>query len=354
MGNLTIRDIARLSGCGVATVSRVLNHSSGVSEGTRQRVLDVIQAQGFQPNKNAKHLKQQAETGVAILVKGSQNMLFASMVEVAQRLLRENGQDAAVYYLDEEANEVSYAACLCRERKPKGILFFGGDLAFFQVGFGQIEVPSVLLTNSARDLNRPNLASVTADDRQAAAQAVEYLAQNGHRCIGLLGGNRSDTQISALRLKGFREAMERLGLAFDEEQQWECCRYSMADGWAAAGRLMDRCPEITAVFAMSDVVAVGAMRAVVDRGGKIPRDLSVVGCDGIPLASYCIPRLTTLGQDAQRLAQRGVELLLMQMERLGVAKHEIIPFVFMEGESVTQFSQEGDREEGNLCEQREF
>jgi len=88
---MTIKDIARLSGCGVATVSRVLNQHPDVSDETRRRVLAVVEEQGFQPNTNAKHLKQQAGSSIAIIVKGTQNMLFADLVERIQALLRELG-----------------------------------------------------------------------------------------------------------------------------------------------------------------------------------------------------------------------------------------------------------------------
>ena len=97
---MTIKDIARLSGVGIATVSRVLNDHPDVSEETRRRVMEVVEENGFQPNNNAKHLKQQAGTSIALLVKGSQNMLFADLVERIQALLRDAGRDASVYYLD--------------------------------------------------------------------------------------------------------------------------------------------------------------------------------------------------------------------------------------------------------------
>ena len=106
---MTIKDIARLSGCGVATVSRVLNDHPDVSDETRRKVMAVVEEQGFQPNNNAKHLKQQSSTSIAIIVKGIMNMLFADLVEKVQALLRDAGQDAAVYYLDEDADEVAYA-----------------------------------------------------------------------------------------------------------------------------------------------------------------------------------------------------------------------------------------------------
>ena len=116
---MTIKDVARLSGCGVATVSRVLNNHPDVSEETRRKVMAVVEEHDFQPNNNAKHLKQQAGTSIAIVVKGTQNMLFADLVEQIQARLLGKDRDAAVYYLDEEANEVAYALQLCRYRNSR-------------------------------------------------------------------------------------------------------------------------------------------------------------------------------------------------------------------------------------------
>lgn len=335
MEHLTIRDIARLSNCGVATVSRVLNGQPGVREETRRRVLAVVEEQGFQPNNNAKHLKQQGGAGVAMVVKGTQNMLFGAIVEQAQSLLRSGGWETAVHYLDEESDEVSYALRLCRERKPLGILFLGGELTYFRREFQGVGVPCVLVTNSARELSFPNLSSVTIDDEAAAAQVIRHLARKGHRHIGLLGGNPAFSQISVRRVQGCRRAMEELGLPFDQERQWECCRFSVAEAYEATGRLLERCPQLTALFAMSDVIALGALRALTDRGLWVPGDLSVVGYDGIPLAGYSIPRLTTVAQDAERLARQGVELLLGALSHpAGGAEHRVVPFRLVEGESV--------------------
>lgn len=331
---MTIKDIARLSGCGVATVSRVLNRHSDVSEEMRRRVLAVVEEQGFQLNSNAKHLKQQSGTSIAILVKGIQNMLFADVVERVQAMLRDGGRDAAIYYLDEEADEVAYACQLCRERKPLGILFLGGDLSCFQARFEQITIPCVLLTNSARGLGFTNLSSLTTDDEEAAAQIIDYLAGRGHRCIGVLGGNEENSQISALRLQGCLKAFSRLDLAFNQSIQWERCRYSLADAHRAAGRLLDRNPSLTAIFAMSDVMAVGAIRALADRGKNVPGDISVVGFDGIPLANYCVPRLTTVKQDTERFAREGVEILLKQLQGTAQSIHGFVPYQLVEGESV--------------------
>lgn len=331
---VTIKDIARLSGYGVATVSRVLNDHPDVSEETRQKVMAVVEEQGFQPNTNAKHLKQQTSASVAVIVKGTMNMLFADLVERCQQLLQDAGRDAAVYYLDEDANEVVYAVQLCRERKPLGILFLGGDLEFFQAEFGHITVPCVLLTNSARELDFPNLSSLTTDDEEAAYRVVRYLADQGHRDIGLLGGNWSCTQISYRRVLGCQRAFDELSLPFDA-RRCEPCRYSFSDAYDTTKRLLGRCPELTALFCVSDVMALGAIRAIHDLGRRVPRDISVVGYDGIPLSRFSVPRLTTVRQDTQQLARQGVDLLLRNLQRPRPPVHGVVPFQLIAGESVS-------------------
>jgi len=331
---LTIKDIARLSGVGVTTVSRVLNDHPDVSEETRRRVLAVVAEQGFQPNTNARHLKQQTSASIAIIVKGTMNMLFAELMERCQQLLQDAGQNAAVYYLDEDANEVVYAVQLCRERKPLGILFLGGDLEFFQAEFGHITVPCVLLTNSARELDFPNLSSLTTDDEEAAYRVVRYLADQGHRDIGLLGGNWSCTQISYRRVKGCQRAFDELGLPFDP-RRCEPCRYSLPDAYDTTKRLLARCPELTALFCVSDVMAMGAIRAIRDLGRRVPEDVSVVGYDGIPLSQFSVPRLATVRQDTQQLARQGVDLLLRNLQRPRPPVHGVVPFELIAGESVS-------------------
>ncbi len=331
---MTIKDIARLSGYSVATVSRVLNAHPDVSEDARDRVLAVVAEHGFEPNANAKRLKQQSDAGVAILVKGTMNQLFADLVERLQDHLRDAAQSASVYYLDEDANEVAYACQLCREHKPRGILFLGGDLEQFRRGFSPITVPCVLLTNSAKDLGFENLSSFTTDDESAAGQVIDMLAAQGHRRIGVVGGNFSCSQIGYRRLVGCREAMRRWQIPFDESVQYEPCRYSMADAYCAAQRLLKRCGGLTAIFAVSDVMAVGVVRALHDMGRRVPEDISIVGYDGIAMGQYTVPRLATVRQDVRMLAERGANDLLRRMSWNGAPVHELVPFTLIPGESV--------------------
>ena len=195
-------------------------------------------------------------------------------------------------------------------------------------------MPCVLLTNSARGLGYDNLSSFTTDDAAAAGEVIDYLYACGHRRIGVLGGNLSGEQISSQRLRGVYAAMARNGLDFDPARQYEPCRYSMAEGYRAAKRLLEREPGLTALFALGDVIALGAMRALADQGLSVPGDISVVGYDGTSSAAYSVPRLTTIRQDTAQLAERGVQTLLRGIHYAQPPIHEAVPFTLLQRESV--------------------
>lgn len=331
---MTIKDIAALSGYAVGTVSRVLNGSPNVSEEARRRILAVVAEHHFILNNNAKHLKQQSSSGIAVIVKGSQNMLFTSIVERLQGLIREKGPACLIYYIDEDDNELEQALQVCQERRPLGILFLGSNTKTFLSRFSAISVPCVLVTNSAAGLGFPNLSSVTTDDVAASQYAVEHLISLGHRRIGILGGKTDCSNMAYTRYTGCLAAFRKLRLPFDPNRQFVEARFSMEGGYHAAGSLLDRMPEATALFAMSDVTAVGAIRAIRDRGLRVPEDLSVMGFDGIDLGRYLDPQLTTIRQQRERIARRSVDILLQCIEKKAPAVHEVTPFDLFPGQSV--------------------
>lgn len=267
---MDIRDIARLSGYSLGTVSRVLNGHPNVSDKARMRVLKVVEEVGYEPNSNARFLKMQGRTAIAVFVKGARNLLFADILERIQALLSEADEQADVVYLDEDENEVLYAIHYQQVRHPKGMLFLGGDPAFFKTSFSRVSVPGVLVTNTAAGLAFKNLSSVSTNDVEAAREVVEYLFSRGHRRIGIVGGNRALSQVSGRRLHGAEEALRAHGIELDYERDYEPCHFSMEEGYDAMVRLIMRSPDLTAVFALGDAIALGAMRAVFDWGCPSP------------------------------------------------------------------------------------
>lgn len=311
---MTIKDIAKESGYAISTVSRALNNHPDVSEEAKQRIAQVVAAHGFEPNANARQLKRQQAKCIAFIVKGTTNMFFAGMLVELQRRVNEAGYDGVVQYLDEEADEVALAIKLCRELKPQGLIFLGGDSRNFAKSFDQVSVPSVLATTVSRELQFENLSMVGVDDEAAGEAAIDHLVNQGHKNILVLGSDPTFSSPSQMRLAGCRKSLERHGLPFEEG------RFLRASfNWDSAYKAMARCLQAggrpTAVFAMSDVQAIGAIRAILDAGLSVPGDISVLGFDGTPIASYYNPTLSTLCQPALEIAKTSAKLLFKCIER---------------------------------------
>lgn len=329
---MTIKDLAERTGYAVGTVSRALNGHPNVSEKARQTILQAAQECGFELNINAKQLKQQHATSILVVVKGTSNELFGELVESVQTLMRGTRYPVYVDYLDEDANEVTRAIQLCREKKPLGILFMGGNNCNFRDDFDKIQIPCLLLTNNASTLDFPNLSSVCVNDHQACRCAMDSLIAMGHRRIVVVGGDRDTSEISRLRYHGCLESLQGHQIPFDEELDYQGVRFSYDGGYQATAQLLAQGRRFTALFAECDVMAIGAIRALRDHGLRVPEDVSVMGYDGLPLGSYMVPKLSTISQPVQTLARRSVEILTACIEG-APSRHETVPFVLRQRES---------------------
>jgi len=330
---MTIKDLAARTGYSVGTVSRVLNNHPHASKKARQAIMQVVEESGFQLNENARQLKQQHATSVLVVVKGTSNELFAELLTKIQQLMAQTSYPLIVDYLDEDANEVLRAVQLCREKKPLGILFLGGNSENFCNDFDKIDIPCVLVTNDAGGHVFANLSSVSTDDRQASRCAIDALVAMGHRKFAVVGGDRERSDTSILRYEGCLQSFREHGMEFDEDLDYQGVRYSYQDGYQATRALLDAGRKFTALFAAADVMAIGAIRALRDAGLRVPEDVSVMGFDGLPLGGYLVPQLSTVCQSVQLLAERSVSILTDAIENGGKPQKETVPFVVMQRES---------------------
>ena len=334
----TIRDIARESGFSISTVSRVMAGHPDVSPATAAAVQAVIERRHFVANRNARNLKRSATTAILVMIKGRSNILFASMLERVQEAVRATGHTVVTQYLDEDGDEVAEAERLVPEIKPRGIIFLGADAgnmaAAHLVGD---ECPAVVLTNTVPDGGRA-ISCVTTDDTAAAEAAITYLIERGHRRIGVIGGNVEHSMMSAHRQAGVLRAMASHGLPFDVGVAYVGTRYSLESGFSAALRLLDDVPGLTAMYAMSDIMALGAVRALFERGLSVPGDVSLIGHDGIVLASYMVPKLVTIRQPQQAMVEAAVEILMRHIAGDLAAVTEFVDFDIVDGESVRPLS----------------
>ena len=207
VARMTIKEIARLSGVGVSTVSRVLNKRPDVNEDTRGRVMEVIERYGYEPNSNAKHLKQLSTDCVAVIVRGRNNLFFSGILELLQKRIEAAGLRFLPHYIDENDDEAAAALRVYAERKVRGIIFMGGCHTDNGAMLSRLPIPCVYSTVNAAEGYAPNVSSVSVDDRQGAKKAIDYLFDCGHENMVILSGETQGCNMAHQRYLGVKMKM---------------------------------------------------------------------------------------------------------------------------------------------------
>ena len=312
MKTMTIRDIARLAGVSVTTVSRVLNRRPDVNADTRQRVEDVIREHHFVGNSNARELKQSNDV-IGLIIRGRSNPFLNALAEaildrsatVSPRFLTE--------YIDEREDEFLTALHMTQQARVLGFIMVGSRIDERAKVIQNLDLPMVFTTVSADGFPLPRAASIAIDDEAMGHLVAEQLLNLGHKRIAVFGASPVAGDSLARRFAGFCRAYSERGLAYDTSLFRET-RFSLRAGYDAARAFWTEHPDITGLFAMSDTVAVGAMRAFQDLGLRVPEEISVFGFDGIDLSEFTIPRLATVEQPVAEIARSSVELLTEMLE----------------------------------------
>lgn len=333
----TIKDIASMAGVSVTTVSRVLNHRPDVNAATREKVERIIRECHFIGNTNARGLKQGNEV-IAVVIRGRSNPFLSSLAEAILERADNVPDNFLTEYIDEQADEFHTAVCMTRQSHVKGIIFVGSLIDDRVAAIRSLDVPMVFTTVNAENASLTRASSVAVDDRHMGRLVAEELLAHGHRKIAVFGSNPVAGDSLAMRFQGFCDVFEDQGLSYDRTLYRET-RFSYEAGYEAARSFFTERPDATALFAMSDTVAVGAIRALRDIGKSVPEDVSVVGFDGVDIGRYTLPRLTTVEQPVDEIARRSVNLLLDMMEKGAAPRHILVEAFFRKRESVARCRQ---------------
>lgn len=339
MANINIKDIAKLSGVGIATVSRVINQTGSVSERTKKRVMDVINEYNYIPNNNARNLKLTQTENIALIVKYMSNPFFIKMMDVIQVEMESRGYPLLIQNVDDSSDELDVAISESMHSNLCGVIIMGGSFSSYtEAKFQQLGIPCVLLTISSEGKVDPSLfSSVIIDDEKEAYKATKYIIDMGHKKIGFLYKDVAN-QITPniLRYQGYIRALEESGIAVDDNLISTGIPVSgvgFRAGFMAMKQLMIKNPAMTAVFCFSDVLAIGAAKAALSMGKRIPEDISIIGFDGIEITEFYNPALDTVYQPASQMALSAVSLLhgMMNGEK---SQHIVYDSVIMKRGSV--------------------
>jgi LacI family transcriptional regulator len=346
---MTIKDVARRAGVGIATVSRALHGSSQVSPETAARVLKVVEELGYRPNSTAQSLVSGRSHMLGLVVSDITNPFFPELFKGFEDVALENGYDVLVASTNYDTARTALCVQRMIERKIDGVAIMTSEIdPAHKDTFARRKVPLVFL-----DVGRVGrwVSNVKVDYGAGIAQGVEHLSGLGHRRIAFISG--PDSLASAReRRDAFLRLLSDPRFGAWRETATEEGNHKVDGGLKAMLRLLARAPRPTAVMASNDLTAIGAMRAIRQWGLRVPEDISVVGFDDIQMAEFTEPPLTTvrlLRTEIARLAcdalvqsivthGTGVEyrmsttLVVRQSTAQALASRELLP---SEGEPVT-------------------
>lgn len=309
---LTMEDIARQLGVSTATVSRALNDKPGVGAATRQRVLDLAASQRYSANGAARGLATTESKTVAFLtshrsVPLADDYFYQRVMMGAQEELARSGYFLLVATVAQEQFGDLIGLELVRGQRADGILLAGPEIPARSIlDLRARGVPLVLIDNA---LPRTPVDCVLSEDEEGGYEATQHLIEHGHRRIALLAGPLEWPSNSA-RSAGYRRAMADAGL-LPIEMHWD--ETTLESGYAAMQRVLADYPDLTAIFAVNDSMAIGAMRMARAAGRSVPDSIAVVGFDDIEAASHVDPPLTTVKVNKRQMgviaARRLVSLM---------------------------------------------
>lgn len=307
-GTVNIADVAALAGVSIATVSRSLTNPERVSQATRERVLEVVRQTGYTPNVAARSLRVARSMNVIVVLPSLITVFYSALLLGVDRALSAEGYGLLVGNLDDNAEKESRLVDLVLAGQADGVILLNGQAPRGRIGsLVQSRVPVVAISvPSAHDI-----PVVLVREREASAAVAAHLLSLGHRRFGYISGP-ANNYVDGERWAGFRDALMAAGLAESSIHRYPGT-FRVGTGVSAGQTFLGESPRPTAVFAVSDEMAIGFMRAVRDGGLDVPRDVSVAGFDGIELVEYCEPRLTTVRQPREQMGKAAAEILVRMM-----------------------------------------
>jgi LacI family transcriptional regulator len=324
MGKYTVKDIARIAGVAVGTVSRVINNNPNVKDETRIKVLKIIEELNYTPNILARNLKKKKKDIVGILINGFPNIFFDDILNGIDEELRKKNLTSFIHYTEKDNFETSVTTLI--EHQVKGIIYLGGNS---KDNFQNIEVPLVLILNALEKKERKKYSSVRIDDKTTAYNATNFLINSGTKKIAMIISNYDDN-LALKRIEVYKKALKENNLKYQIIAEGN---YTIGGGYRAAKDILKK-EEPDAIFAISDLMAIGATRYILENNYKIPKDISILGFDGIEETKYYYPSITTIEQPRKEMGKLGAKLIIKEIKNNDVEKKEICLNVkFIERES---------------------
>ena len=308
-GNATLKDVALHAGLAVSTASRYLNGTLQLPPETRQRLQDAVMALNYQPNVLARNLQAGRSRTLGLVLPELSNPFFALLAEAASEAADRAGYTILLCVSGNDPAREERHVRLLATGQLDGLIYLGAhrrNEALQMLGTDRFPVVVV-----DEEVSSETAGRLFVDNRRGGYLATEHLLHLGHRDIAFLGGD-PDLLTTQERLQGYRDALTERGVTASPARI-RLGRYDSASGHQAATQWFST-EAPSAIFAASDMLALGVMQAAREHGLHVPRDLSLVGFDDVPVAALLSPALSTVWQPVSELGQLGVEMLVAYLE----------------------------------------
>ena len=333
---MTIKDVAEYCGVSITTVSRVLNNHPDVRESVRAKVMQAVQELHYVPNASARDLGKSQTDTIGVVLRGAENPFFASVFRSIETAANAAGYTLVMQQISNCDDEIAAGAGLVRSKRLKGLILLGGEFDYTPERVAGLKVPFVCctFTGTFGSLDKKAYSSVSINDYDEAYRAVKTLLDHGHRKVAVLLESTHDHSISELRYRGYCDALQDAGIDPDPDLIAASGSFEMLDVYKATKRLLNKRRDFTALFTISDLMALAAIKALHSTGLQVPQDCSVISIDGIEMTRYTVPTLTSLVQPGDEIGTQAVRILIEVLEGRGEHRHLKVSTTLREGETV--------------------
>jgi LacI family transcriptional regulator, repressor for deo operon, udp, cdd, tsx, nupC, and nupG len=301
----TIQDVAKEAGVSVATVSRVLNNSPSVSPDTRKNVLAAIKTLNYQPNLLGRNLRRMETRMILVLLPNISNSFYSKIVKGIEDVAHSNGYNIMLCNTNLDKQREKLYLDLLKNRLADGVIFMAPELNKKELNEIGKQFPVV---QCCEYIKGANVSHVTIDNNQAAKKMVKHLISLGHKRIAMISCKNKFVSTYE-REEGYKKALEECGIA-PEASLIKYGDFTFKSGLDAMKQILNASEKPTAVFTISDMMAIGAIKAIKSWGLKVPEDIAVAGFDNVSFASMYDPALTTISQNQYALGCTAMDLLL--------------------------------------------
>jgi LacI family transcriptional regulator len=329
----TIKDVAKAANVSISTVSRVVNTPDLVTKDKRNIVLKAITELDYQPNALARGLIYKRTQTFGVLIPDITNGYYAELFRGMEDEATKNGKNLIICNTDNDKKRMIESFKMLKEKLVDGIIYTSHPISpdYYEI-IQRLQIPVVLASTHSLEYELP---SVKINDEQASYDAVKYLIEAGHKKLGMISLFATHPIAGLPRIEGFMRAVRTHGLSIDSacSIQYSAARYDSA--FEATEKLLLLSPDITAIFAASDEMALGVISCLHKQGLKVPDDISVIGFDNTRLSYMSLPKLTTVAQPIHDIGLQAVEKLL-ELIKMGsvVELRTYLPHRIIERDSV--------------------